>query len=56
MDSIITDKIDNYVLIGCESDVLFGNNELFNFWSYNFINKQIEEKIQDNRMPFYDFS
>ena len=30
-----TDKIDNYILIGCESDELFENDKLFNFWSKN---------------------
>ena len=30
-----TDKTDNYVLFGCESDVIFENNKLFNFWSNN---------------------
>ena len=34
-----TDKIDNYILIGCESDELYENN---NFWSNKFINKEIE--------------
>ena len=39
---IKTDKIDNYVLIGCETDELYENNILFNFWSNKFINKEIE--------------
>ena len=30
---IKTDRIDNYLLIGCESYELYENNELFNFWS-----------------------
>ena len=37
-----TDKIDNYKLIGCESDALYENDKLFNFWSDKFINKEIE--------------
>ena len=37
-----TDKMDNYILIGCESDVLYENDKLFNFWSNKFINKEIE--------------
>ena len=37
-------KIDNYVLIGSESDELFENDKLFNFWSNKFINKEIENK------------
>ena len=39
-----TDKIDIYVIIGCESDVLYENNKLFNFWSNKFINKEIEKR------------
>ena len=35
-----TDKIDNYFLIGCESDDLYENDNLFNFWSNKFINKR----------------
>ena len=41
---IKTDKIDNFILVGCESDVLYENIELFNFWSKNFIKKEIEKK------------
>ena len=37
---IKTDKVDNYILIGCESDELYENDKLFNFWSY--MNKEIE--------------
>ena len=39
-----TDKIDNYVLIGSESDELFENDKLFNFWSNKFINNEIENR------------
>ena len=39
-----TEKIDNYILIGCESDVLYENANLFNFWSDKFINKEIENR------------
>ena len=39
-----TDKVDNYILIGCESDVLYENDKLFNFWSNKFINKEIEKR------------
>ena len=28
-----TDKIDDTIRIGCESDVLYENTKLFNFWS-----------------------
>ena len=37
-----TGKIDNYILIGCESDELFENDKLFNFWSNKCMNKEIE--------------
>ena len=37
-----TDKVDNYILIGCELDVLYENDTLFKFWSNKFINKEIE--------------
>ena len=39
-----TDKVDNYVFIGCESDELFENDKLFNFWSNKFINNEIENR------------
>ena len=39
-----TDKIDNYIVIGCESDELIENDKLFNFWSNKFINKEIENR------------
>ena len=35
-------KVDNYILFGCESDELYKNEKLFNFWSHKFINKEIE--------------
>ena len=41
---IKTDKIDNYILIGCESDELFENDKLFNFWSNKFINEEIQKR------------
>ena len=37
-------KIDNYVIFGCESDELFENDKLFNFWSNKFINEGIEKR------------
>ena len=39
-----TDKVNNYILIGSESDELYENNKLFNFWSNKFINKEIENR------------
>ena len=39
-----TDKVDNYILIGCESDELYENDNLFNFWSNKFINQEIENR------------
>ena len=39
-----TDKVDNYILIGCESDELYENDNQFNFWSNKFINQEIENR------------
>ena len=39
-----TDKVDNYILIGCESDELFETDKLFNFWSNKIINNEIEKR------------
>ena len=39
-----TDKTDNYILIGSESDELYENDKLFNFWSNKYINKEIENR------------
>ena len=39
-----TEKIDKYILIGCESDGLFENDNLFNFWSNKLINEEIEKR------------
>ena len=50
---IKTDKIDNYILIGCESDELYENNKLFNFWSNKCINKEKEDR--DFKMTGYPF-
>ena len=51
-----TDKIDNYVIIGCESDEIYGK-KLSNFWSKKVINKKDrKEKFWNNRIIFYDFS
>ena len=48
-----TDKIDNYILIGCESDELFENDKLFNFWSNKFINEEVQKrKFKITRWPF----
>ena len=50
---IKTDKIDNYILIGCESDELFENNKLFNFWSNKFINEEVQKrKFKITGWPF----
>ena len=47
------DKIDNYILIGCESDDFFENDKLFNFWSNKFINNEIEKRdFQITGWPF----
>ena len=39
-----TNKIYFCILIGCESDELYDNDELFNFWSNKFINIEIETR------------
>ena len=50
---IKTDKIDNYILIGCKSDELFENNKLFNFWSNKFINEEVQKrKFKITGWPF----
>ena len=41
---IKTDKVDNYILIGSESDELFEKDKLFNIWSNKLINKEIENR------------
>ena len=40
-----TDKIDSFIIIGCESDELYESDNLFNFWSNNFINKEKKREI-----------
>ena len=48
-----TDKVDNYILIGCDSDELFENDKLFNFWSNKFIKNEIEKRnFQITGWPF----
>ena len=39
-----TDKLNNYILIACESDELYENDKLFNIWSNNLINKEIQNR------------
>ena len=44
MDSNIEiNKVENYLLIGCESDELYENSGIINLWSNKFINKEIEK-------------
>ena len=40
-----TDKAEYFILIGCKSDELKKNDELFNFWLNKFLNKETELKI-----------
>ena len=48
-----TNKIYNYILIGCESDELFENDKLFNFWSNKFINEEVQKrKFKITGWPF----
>ena len=50
---IKTEKIDNYILIGCESDELYAKNNLFNFWSNKFINEEIQRRnFETTGWPF----
>ena len=42
--NIKTEKIGTYTLIGCESDELYENDKLTNFWSNKFVNKVIETR------------
>ena len=46
MDSNILkqDKVDKNFLIGWESDVIYENDTIFNFWSHKFINEEIEKR------------
>ena len=39
-----TDKIDYFILIGCESDELNENDKLFNLWSNKLINEEMEKR------------
>ena len=39
-----TEKVNNYILIACESDELHENDKLFNIWSNKLINKEIENR------------
>ena len=35
--------MDNCILIGCQSDEIYENDKLFNFWYNKFIIKEIEK-------------
>ena len=39
-----TDKINNCILFGCESDELYENNKLFKLWSDKFLIQEIGMK------------
>ena len=43
---IKTDKIDSYILIGCESDGIIENDKLFSFITFDY-NKHINEEIEN---------
>ena len=48
-----TDKVDNYIIIGCEPDQLHENDTLVNFWSFKSINKEIDmRKFKITRWSF----
>ena len=50
---IRTDAVDNYKLIGCESDECIENDKFFNFWTNKFIDKEIEMKNFGNTVWFF---
>ena len=52
-EHVKTDKIDIYILIECESDELYENDKLFNFWSNKFINKELE--IRNFKLTVWSF-
>ena len=39
-----TDKVDIYIIMGCNSNELQESDKLFNFWSNNFLDKEIQKK------------
>ena len=41
---IKTDKVDNYILVGSESNELYENDKLFNIWSNKLIKKEIKNR------------
>ena len=47
MKHIKTDKIDKFILIGCEADDLCENDKLLNFWSNKFLNKEAETEMRN---------
>ena len=48
-----TSRSNNCIIIGCESDVRYENQKLFNFWSKKLINKEIEKT--DFKLPGWSF-
>ena len=49
---IKTDKIDNYLIIGCEPDELSEKGKLINVWSNKFKNEEIQKKFRKTGWPF----
>ena len=47
------DKVDEFILVGRKSDELFENDDLFNFWSNEFLNK--DEKNRDFKITRWPF-
>ena len=48
-----TNKVNNYILIGCESDELYENDKLFNFWSNKSLNEEKQKrKFKITAWPF----
>ena len=48
-----TDEVDNFILIGCESDEFCENGTLFKFWSTKFL--EIEIKMRDFKIKGWSF-
>ena len=41
---IKADEFDKYIIFGSESDNLYENDKVFNFWSIKFINEEIQKR------------
>ena len=41
---IKADKVDNFILFGCELDEIYEFHKLFHLWSKTFLNKEIKKR------------